>query len=93
MKTDSNVERVRYRYPARAILLVIGAWSLVLLNLVLFTWGLMWMALFPIAPAVIAGFACLVGPAHTYAISVRRPVAKERQSEALELLAKRSAHT
>jgi len=70
----ADAPRVRYRYPLSAILVLTAAYLFLIVDMMIITCTLMWLVLFPVAPVVAGGFACLLVSAHEYANSVRVPV-------------------
>jgi hypothetical protein len=72
MESNVSADAVRYSYPVHAILFVIATWAFLMLQIAAYT--TVAIALFPIAPAIWIGGACLVSVAHQYAISVRKPI-------------------
>ncbi|HVJ15879.1 MAG TPA: hypothetical protein VM686_10560 [Polyangiaceae bacterium] len=71
-RAQVTIPVVRYSYPPQAILFVIVSWVFLMALIAMYT--TIAIALFPMAPIVWGGGACLVGAAHQYAISVRTPI-------------------
>jgi hypothetical protein len=72
MDSTGSEPKVRYSYPLHAILLVAGMW--IFWMVLIACYATLAIALFPMSPFVAIGGACLLGMAHEYAVSVRKPV-------------------
>lgn len=72
MSEAGQTTSVRYRYPLHAMLLVAFAWVFFLALAA--AYATVAIALFPLAPFIAIGLACMISMAHNYAISVRQPV-------------------
>ena len=72
MEATETRPRDRYSYPVHAILLVAAVW--IFFMVLLACYATVAIALFPLSPLVAAGGASMIGMAHEYAISVRKPL-------------------
>jgi hypothetical protein len=72
MEATDRHPRERYSYPIHAILLVAAVW--IFFMVLIACYATVAIALFPMSPLVAAGGASLIGLAHEYAISVRKPI-------------------